>query len=129
MIRLFLADSENHIRRALKLRLKQDSKFEIVGEANHVESLLAQVCMQPPDAILLDWNLVGIHPQRLLNTLREHCPATRILVSSVRPEHEKTTRELDVDAFLSKQLPPDQFIQALVTALGSSLPEDSKETP
>lgn len=120
MIRIFIADSENHIRRALKLIIAQDPQFEVVGEANHVESLLAQVCAQPPDAILLDWNLVGIHPQRLLNTLREHCPATRILASSVRPEDEKITREQSVDAFLSKQLPPDQFFQALVSALNES---------
>lgn len=116
-IRIFIADSENHIRRALKLLMDQNAQFKIVGEAHHVESLLAQVCTEPPDAILLDWNLVGIHPQRLLKTLREHCPNTRILASSVRPEHESLTRELGVDAFLLKQLPPDQFYQALLAAL------------
>ena len=120
MIRIFIADSENHIRRALKLLIAQDPQFEIVGEASHVESLLAQVCAQPPDAILLDWTLVGIHPQRLLNTLREHCPATRILANSVRPEYEKSAREQGVDAFLSKQLPPDQYFDAMVTALEES---------
>ena len=119
MIRIFLADSEHHIRAALKLLLEQDSHFEIVGEANHVESLLAQVCNQPPDAIVLDWNLVGIHPQRLLSTLREHCPKTKILASSVRPEHQKTSAELGVDAFLLKQLPPEQFFAALTETINN----------
>ena len=120
MIQMFLADSEEHIRDAYKLLFEQNSQFEVVGEASHVESLLAQVCAQPPDAILLDWNLLGIHPQRLVNTLREHCPATRILASSVRPEHKKATQELGVEAFLLKQLPPDQFFQALLIALDES---------
>ena len=120
MIRIFLADSEIHIRRALKLLLAQDSQFEIVGEASHVESLLAQVCSQPPDAIILDWNLVGLHPQRLLNTLRDHCPATRILATSVRPEQMAAVFEIGADGFLLKQLPPDQFYEALIKALDKS---------
>ena len=120
MIRISVADSESHIRRALMLLVAQEPQFEIVGEANHVESLLAQVCAQPPDAILLDWNLVGIHPQRLLHTLQTHCPNTRILASSVRPEHEKITRELGVDTFLLKQLPPEQFIAALTAAINQN---------
>jgi DNA-binding NarL/FixJ family response regulator len=114
---IFLAEGEKHVRKALHLMLEHQGNFVIVGEADHAESLLAQVCQQPPDVILLDLNLPGLHPQRLLTTLHQYCPVTRILASSVRPEQEKTARELGVDAFLLKQLPPDQFFQVLVSAL------------
>ena len=123
---IFLADSEKHVRAALSLMLEHQGNFAIVGEANHAESLLAQVCHQPPDVILLDWNLPGLHPQRLLRTLRQYCPATRILVSSVRPEQERSAHELGVDAFLLKQLPPEQFFSALVKAIEDpTLPKDN----
>ena len=114
---IFLADSEKHVRAALSLMLEHQGNFAIIGEANHAESLLAQVCHQPPDVILLDWNLPGLHPQRLLSALRQYCPTTRILASSVRPEHKKTALELGVDSFLLKQLPPEQFLGALSAAI------------
>ena len=80
---VFLAEGEKHVREALCLLLEHQVDFVIAGEASHAESLLAQVCQAPPDVILLDWNLPGLHHQRLLAELREYCPATRILVISV----------------------------------------------
>jgi DNA-binding NarL/FixJ family response regulator len=114
---IFLAESEKHVREALRLILEHHAGFMVIGEANHAESLLAQVCQHPPDVILLDWNLPGLHHQRLTAVLRKHCPTTRILATSVRPEHAKTAFEFGVDAFLLKQLLPDQFLTKLEEAL------------
>ena len=124
---IFLAESEKHVRAALRLMLECQGDFTIAGEANHAESLLAQVCQQPPDVILFDLNLPGLHPQRLLTALRHCCPETRILACSVRPEQEKTARELGVAAFLLKQLPPEQFFAALVAAINDSAPLNTEE--
>ena len=73
---IFLAEVEKHVRSALRLQLELQPEFKITGEAGHAEALLAQVCQCPPDVILLDCNLPGIHPQRLIHTLRKHCPDT-----------------------------------------------------
>ena len=124
---VFLAESEDHVRRALRLLLENQSDIRIAGEASHAESLLAQVCQRPPDAILLDWDLPGLHPQRLFSALRQHCPATRILVTSVRPEKAKKILEFGGDAFLLKQLPPDQFIAKLAEALNNHI--DTNQYP
>jgi DNA-binding NarL/FixJ family response regulator len=113
---LFLADGEKHVRRALRLNLELAGEIHIAGEAGSAESALAQVCQQPPDAILLDWNLPGLHPQRMLRALRRCCPTTLVLAASVRPEQEFAARQLGVDGFLSKQLPPDEFINQLAAA-------------
>ena len=114
---IFLAEGEKHVREALHLLLDDHANIVVMGEADHAESLLAQVCQRPPDVILLDWALPGLHPQRLLAALRKHCPSTRILVTSVRPEHAKPAFEFGVDAFLLKQLLPDQFVNKLEDAL------------
>jgi len=114
---IFLAEGENHVRAALRLMLEHQPNIRIKGEAGTAESTLAQVCTQPPDVILLDWNLPGLHPQRLLAALRQCCPATLILATSVKPEQERIAVKLGADAFLLKQLPPDQFIAALTAAI------------
>lgn len=113
---IFLAEGEKHVRDALRLILEHQAIFDVAGEAGSAESSLAQVCRQPPDVILLDWNLPGLHPQRLLAALRQCCPVSRILVTSVRPEDEKIALKLGADAFLLKQLSPEQFIAALLEA-------------
>lgn len=117
---IFIAEGENHVRDALRLLIEFQPELQVVGEADHAESLLAQVCANPPDIILLDWNLPGIHHGRLIRTLREHCPATQILATSVKSEQEDMVGLYDIDGFLLKQLPPDQFITALFTAVNQS---------
>ena len=110
---IFLAESENHVREALRLLLENQSDFVITGEADHAESMLAQVCGQLPDMILLDWDLPGFHPNRMIPTLQRHCPSIQIVAISVKPEHQKAAIEYGVDAFLLKQLDPDRFLAAL----------------
>jgi DNA-binding NarL/FixJ family response regulator len=107
---VFLAEGENHVRAALRLQFEHQPEYQISGEADHTECLLAQVCRKPPDVILLDWNLPGINPQRLISTLRRHCPSTMLVATSVKPEQEKITREYQLDGFLSKQLSPEDFM-------------------
>ena len=110
---IFVAESENHVRAALSLLIENQPDMQLAGAVYDTESLLAQVCQQSPDVILLDWNLPGIHPRRLIRTLRECCPVTILVATSVKPEHEQVTREWGVDGFLSKQLTPELFVSAL----------------
>lgn len=110
---MFLAEGERHVLDALRLALEQQTDFEIVGEARSAEGLLAHACRISPDAILLDWNLPGFHPPRLIPALRACCPATVLVALSVKPEHEKSAKEYRLDGFISKQLPPEAFLSSL----------------
>lgn len=114
---IFLAESERHVLDALRLLLEQQADFEMVGEARSAEGLLAHACRISPDLILLDWNLPGFHPPRLIPALRECCPAAVLVALSVKPEHEKSAREYGLDGFISKQLPPEAFLDSLNTIL------------
>ena len=113
---VFLAEGERHVLEALRLVLEQQAGFEIIGEARSAESLLANACKLSPDAILLDWNLPGSHPQRLIPALRECCPTAKLVALSVKPEHEKISIEYGLDGFISKQLPPESLL-ALLNAI------------
>lgn len=114
---VFLAEGERHVLEALRLVLEQQTDFEILGEARSAEGLLAHACKLSPDAILLDWNLPGFYPQRLIPALRECCPTAKLVVLSVKPEHEKLTSEYGLDGFISKQLPPESFLTLLNAVL------------
>ena len=117
MKKVFIADTEKHVLMALILVLEEHGEFSITGNARSAESLLAKVCKQPSDLILLDWNLPGLHPQRLIRTLRECCPGTKLVATSVKPEHEKETKEHGLDGFISKQLSAELFILSLMHIL------------
>lgn len=110
---IFLAESERHVLDALHLLLEEQADFEIVGEAQSAEVLLTQVSRTTPDVILFDWNLPGLHPQRFVPALREGCPSAKLLAISVKPEDEKIVKKFNLDLFISKQLPPDEFLKLL----------------
>lgn len=114
---IFLAEGEKHVRSALRLLLENQFGFVISGEARTAESAVAKICQKPPDVILLDWQLPGLHPQRLIAALRLCTPQTLILATSVKPEQAEIALQSGVDGFLSKQLPPDQFCEALSHAI------------
>jgi DNA-binding NarL/FixJ family response regulator len=114
---IFLAEGEIHVLEALRLLFEQQPDYEILGEARSAESLLAHACKLSPDAILLDWNLPGIHHQRLIPALRECCPTAKLVALSVKPEHEKIAGEYGLDGFISKQLSPESFLTALNTII------------
>lgn len=123
---VFLAEGEKHILEALRLVLEQQAGFEIAGEARSAESLLAQVCKLSPDVILLDWNLPGFHPQRLIPTLRECCPSTKLAALSIKPEHEKPAHEFGMDGFISMQLSPESFLASLKAILAQLITQNEK---
>ena len=113
MKKIFLAESERHVLDALRLLLEEQADIEIIGEAQNAEVLLTQVSKTTPDAIMFDWNLPGLHPQRFVPALRISCPSAKLLAISVKPEDEKIVKKFDLDLFISKQLPPDEFLKLL----------------
>jgi DNA-binding NarL/FixJ family response regulator len=127
MKKIFLAEGEIHVLEALRLLFQQQTDYEVLGEARSAESLLAHACKLSPDAILLDWNLPGFHPQRLIPTLRECCPAAKLVALSVKPENEKVAREYGLDGFISKQLPPEAFLALLDAIIEQA--KNKKENP
>lgn len=110
---IFLAEGERHVLDALRLLLKEQGNFVVLGEAQSAEILLTKVCKTAPDAILLDWNLPGIHHQRLIHALHESCPGTKVVAMSVKPEHDGVAQEYGLAGFISKQSSAETFITLL----------------
>ncbi len=120
---IFIAEGEIHVLEALRLLFQQQPDYETLGQARSAEGLLAHACKLSPDAILLDWNLPGFHPQRLIPALRECTPTAILVALSVKPEHEKIAKEYGMDGFISKQLPPESFLISLNTIIEQAKPK------
>ena len=72
--RILIADDQPKVRFAMRVLLDRQSGLQVVGEAAHADSLLAQVETACPDLVLLDWELPGLPATDLLVALRGSCP-------------------------------------------------------
>lgn len=112
-MKIFLSEGETHVREAIRVLIEQDERLEITGEADHVESMLLQVCGNPPDVILLDWNLRGMRHARVITALRQYCPQVSIFALGLNSQDRERALALGVDSYLSKMTLPEQFIQQM----------------
>jgi len=113
-MRIFLSESEKHVREAVRFLIEQDGRFCITGEADHVESMLAQVCSNPPDLILLDWNMRELRPARIIAALRNLFPEIRIIALGIDVQDKARAISLGFDDFISKVELPEQFLSKLL---------------
>lgn len=117
---ILIAEGQNHVRQAIRISLDQQNEFEITAEASCAESLLAQIGQKPSDVILLDWNLPGMHPQRIISVIRRYYPETAIFATGMHQEQGKAALAYGVDGFLLKGIPPEKFVLKLMDLLKES---------
>jgi DNA-binding NarL/FixJ family response regulator len=119
MTRVFLADSQDKERFALRLLLL-DLKMEVVGEAADWSTTLAQAPISQTDMLLVDWDLLPIAPSAALETLREACPAALVIVLiSHLDARQQAALSAGADAFISKGETPERVAERLRTVAAS----------
>lgn len=116
-VNILLADSHTPLRSAIRLWLEVQLDMSMVEEVKDMESLLAAVAETPPDILLLDWELPGIHSyddiSQLLRTLNSMAPAMKVIALSMYPEVETYAHKAGFRAFASKAKMPEQLLDAL----------------
>ena len=115
MTRVFLADSQNEERSALRLLLL-DLKMEVVGEAADWPTTLAQAPISHTDMLLVDWDLLPFAPTAALEKLREACPAALVIVLINHLDtRQQAALSAGADAFISKGEMPERVVERLRT--------------
>lgn len=109
MMHVLLADNQPKVRSALRFFLKEILVFSVIDEADNGQHLLQLAKTTQPDLILLDWELPGLPVRKLLPDIRQQTPQSHIIVLSSRMEAEQAALTADIDAFISKSIPPDQL--------------------
>jgi DNA-binding NarL/FixJ family response regulator len=113
-MRILLVDDERRIRSALRLLFESEPEYIVVGEAENVNALIAQVIAERPDTVLLDWDLLKNRDQ-LIFGLKKVYPKLAVLILSGRPEVRQDAIRSGADAFFSKTDPPERLLQTLAT--------------
>jgi DNA-binding NarL/FixJ family response regulator len=120
MTRVFLADSQNEERSALRLLLL-DLMMEVVGEADDWSSTLALAPATDLDMLLVDWDLLpsSLGVQSLVE-LRLACPnAIVVVLISHLDARRQAALSAGVDAFISKGEMPERVAERLRAAAES----------
>ena len=123
-IQIFIAERDTHLRQALRIVLELENRISVAGEAGSAEELLAQICHQPPDILLLDWKLAGFNPQRTLSVIRRYCPETLVIGSILQPDQKEKALLYGIRHSLIKNQPPESYLANLQEIIrGSDLQE------
>lgn len=119
-IRILIADDHEVVRAGLKLVLRQEPDFEIVGEAEDGAETLAKVIDLKPDLVLLDWKMPEMDGIVAAREIRRQRPGTRILVLSGAPVEDAVLDSLDVgvDGFAHKAISPTDLALAIRVVAG-----------
>jgi DNA-binding NarL/FixJ family response regulator len=112
-MRVLLADGRSKVRFALRVLLEQRSGLTVVSEIDNAESLLSQIKITNPDAILLDWELPNLEGFEVIKFIRQQNPDLKIVALSGDPGAQKSSQEAGVDAFVAKTEPPERLLSAI----------------
>lgn len=115
MIRLVLCDDQELVTEGMEMILGAVADFEVVGVAHDGAEAVALVAECQPDLVLMDLHMPimnGIHATR---QIREHHPATRVLVLTTYDDDQWLFDAIRAGAagYLLKDTPREQLIAAI----------------
>lgn len=111
-MRVLLADDEPKVRSALRLILEQLTEIESVDEVTDVKGLAARMNETPPDLLLVDWELPGLHKWSTFTEMRRRSPLKVIVLSGRCPAPQAALMS-GADACVSKCESPDRLFATL----------------
>ena len=112
-LRILLADDQERVRYGLRILLRQQPGWKVIGEAESAKQLFALVSVLDPELILLDWNLPDMPGESVLFSLHKMCKNLPVLVLSGQIEVKSQALKAGANAFISKANSPDQLVEAI----------------
>jgi len=112
-VHILLADDQQRVRSAIRLLLEQQPEANVVEEVANAQELLNHVGNRCPDVLLLDWELPGLTPKKLLTTLHTIYPDLFTIVLDSKPQTRQVALEAGANEFVSKNDPPERLLAAI----------------
>lgn len=118
-IQLLVVDDHNLFRRGLIALLKQDGRFDVVGEAADIGQAQRCAGQIEPALILLDNHLPGVRGIESIGSLKQAFARARILMLTVSENEEDLAAAMQAgaDGYLLKTVESDQLCEAIVRVL------------
>jgi two-component system, NarL family, nitrate/nitrite response regulator NarL len=115
-VRILIVDDHEMFRQGLKMLLRSDPRFEVVGEASSAQQALALAAQLQPEVILLDVDLEGTDGLDIAESLQASAPGTRIIVlTGMRgPEVQARALRLGAKGFVAKEQSGELVMRAIL---------------
>ncbi len=115
-LRIFLVDDHEIVRAGTRTILKDE--FEVVGEADNVESAIELISERTPDVVVLDVHLPGGGGSVVIDAIRPRFPDIRFMALTVSTSRADVMRLLEsgVDGYITKN------------TMGADLPDLIRQT-
>jgi DNA-binding NarL/FixJ family response regulator len=115
-IRIVLADDNGEIRYLLRTWLEIEGRFEVMGEVESGDELVALVLREHPDEVVVDLAMPVMDGLAAITEIRRQAPDTKIVVLSAfaSPSVRRKAFALGADAVLTKGVPLEEVESALL---------------
>jgi DNA-binding NarL/FixJ family response regulator len=124
MVRVFLLDDHDIVRRGLAHLFEAAGDIQVVGEAGTAELALSRIPPTRPDVALLDVRLPDGDGVEVCREIRSRCPDTNCIMLTSFADDEALFDAIMAGAsgYLLKQVKSDQIVEAVrLVAKGESL--------
>ncbi len=114
-IRILIADDHPLIRQSLKLILKSQADFKLVGEACDGEEAVNLALKLQPDVVLIDITMPKLNGLEATQRIKAQCPGIKILVLTVHNDNEHIVGLLEAGAagYLTKDVFAEEVLPAI----------------
>lgn len=117
-VRVVIADDHAIVRRGLRALLDAEAGFEVVAEADDVESARRYVRGHQPDVLVLDLNMGAESSLPSISVIRAESPATQIVVLTMQDEPAYAREALTAGAlgYVLKEAADAELVEAVRAA-------------
>lgn len=118
VINISIADSQYLTRKGLRQVLSQRNGYRVISEISDEPELLKHLESNPPDVLILDYNLPRHFDPETIQKVRKVAPDTGILVISADEEKERIYKVIQdgVKCFLTKECDEMEILDAIEAA-------------
>jgi len=118
-IRIVIADDHAIVRRGLRQLLEGEDGFEVVAEAEDVESARRYLRGHHPDVLVLDLNMPGEPSIEAIPKFRSEFPETQIVVLTMQnePAYARSALSAGVLGYVLKESADAELVEAIRSAV------------
>jgi len=112
-VRIYIASADSTIRLSLLMLVESEPGLVVIGMSDRAESLLTIVQAMNPEVLLLDYELAKQATAGLVGDLHHLPHPPKITVLSIDPHAKASALAAGADAFINKNVPPDELLPIL----------------
>ncbi|WP_088332788.1 UvrY/SirA/GacA family response regulator transcription factor [Lacimicrobium sp. SS2-24] len=115
MIKILLVDDHDLVRTGIRLILKAESSFNVIGEASSGEDAVKFCRNHEPDVVLMDMNMPGMGGLEATKKILRYSPDIKVIVLSMYKENPIPTKVMQSGAwgFITKDAESEEMNRAI----------------